>query len=215
MPLDIARLDPARTVLLVIDMQNDFLQPGAPLESAAGRAMIPTLNIAIESCRTAGIPVLFTTHVHRRTGADMGAFARLYPPVATRSALIDGTPGVDIHPDVARLDTDELIKKHRYSAFFDTDLDTLLRGMDTSTVVVAGVTTEDCVQSTARDAMFRNFDTVVLSDACATYDHPDLGYGAMTADQVHTASLVVLAQSTAHVTTVQQFTSRLPVAHPA
>lgn len=215
MPLDIAPPDPARTVLLVIDMQNDFLLPGAPLESAAGRAMIPTLNLAIESCRAAGIPVVFTAHMHRRTGTDMGAFAQLYPPVAARAALIAGTPGVEIHPGLARLDTDELIEKHRYSAFFDTDLDTLLRGMDIRTVVVAGVTTEDCVQATARDSMFRNFDTVVLSDACATYDHPDLGYGAMTADQVHTAALVVLAQSTAHVMTVQQFTSRLPVTYTA
>ena len=211
MALSTTPLDPARTVLLVIDMQNDFLLPGAPLESPAGRAMIPTVNRAIESCRAAGIPVMFTAHAHRRSGTDMGAFARLYPPVAARAALIDGTPGTEIHAALARLATDELIKKHRYSAFFDTDLDTVLRGLDTRTVVVAGVTTEDCVQATARDAMFRNFDTVVLSDACATYDHPDLGYGAMTAEQVHGASLVVLAQSTAHVMTVQQFASRLPL----
>jgi len=73
--------------------------------------------------------------------------------------------------------------------------------------LAADVTTEDCVHATVRDAMFRDFRTAVLSDACAPYDHPDLGHGAMSAAEVHAATLVVLAQSTSDVLTSAEFTA--------
>lgn len=195
----IDKLDPTRTALLVIDMQHDFLAPGAPLETRAGREMIPTLNEMIRFSRDQQIPVIFTAHVHHEDGSDMGLYADLYPPIAARAALIDGTPGAEVYADVDKLPSDRLIKKHRYSAFHATDLEMILRGLGVTDVVVTGVTTEDCVHATARDAMFRNFRTAVVSDATGTYDHPDLGFGAMSAEQVHQATLVVLAQSTAAI----------------
>ncbi|WP_167471300.1 cysteine hydrolase family protein [Nocardia arthritidis] len=210
MPYRIDTIDPSSTALLVIDMQNDFLTPGAALETPLGRAMIPRLNNVIALCRDRGIPVIFTAHVHRADGTDMGIFAKLYPMIADRSALIDGTPGVEIASSIAREPGDQLIKKHRYSAFYGTDLDLILRGRGIRTVVFTGVTVEDCVHATARDAMFRNYDTVVLADVTATYDHADLGYGAMKAEEVHRASLVVLAQSTSSVLTAAEFEKALP-----
>ena len=198
-------LDAGRTALLVIDMQHDFLAPGAPLESPAGREMIPTLNEMIRFSRERQIPVIFTAHVHDRDGADMGLYADLYPPIASGAALIAGTPGAEIYSEVDKLSSDRLIRKHRYSAFHATDLDMVLRGLGVSDVVVTGVTTEDCVHATARDAMFRNYRTSVVSDATGTYDHPDLGFGAMSAAQVHQATLVVLAQSTAAVIDSNEF----------
>ncbi|WP_190814082.1 isochorismatase family cysteine hydrolase [Saccharopolyspora pogona] len=205
MGYQIDTLDPTRTALLVIDMQHDFLAPGAPLETRAGREMIPTLNEMIRFSRERQIPVIFTAHVHGEDGADMGLYADLYPPIEARSALIDGTPGAEIYADVDKLPNERLIRKHRYSAFHATDLDLILRGMGVTHVVVTGVTTEDCVHATARDAMFRNYRTAVVSDATATYDHPDLGFGAMSAAQVHQATLVVLAQSTAAVIRSDEF----------
>lgn len=201
----LSTVDPARTALVVIDMQHDFLAPGAPLESPAGRAMIPVLNDTVRFCRDAGIPVFFTAHVHRPDGSDMGRFADLYPPIAQGQALIEGTPGAALYSEVDRRPDEPLIPKHRYSAFFGTDFEMQLRGRGVDTLVATGVTTEDCVHATIRDAMFRDFRTAVLSDACATYDHPDLGHGAMSAAEVHAATLVVLAQSTADVLTSAEF----------
>ena len=198
-------LDPARTALVAIDLQHDFLAPGAPLESPDGRAMVPSLNRTVQSCRDLGIAVFFTAHVHRPDGTDMGRFADLYPPIAQRQALIEGTAGAALYAEVDRRPDEPLITKHRYSAFYGTDFETQLRGRGIDTLIAAGVTTEDCVHATIRDAMFRDFRTGVLSDACATYDHPDLGHGAMSATEVHAATLVVLAQSTADVLTSAEF----------
>ena len=89
-----------------------------------------------------------------------------------RAALVDGTPGVDIYPELAPAAGEHVIKKHRYSGFFGTDLDIILREWGVDTVIISGTTTENCCHATARDAMFRNYRVVFLSDATATYDYP-------------------------------------------
>jgi ureidoacrylate peracid hydrolase len=139
----------------------------------------------------------------------MGLYDDLYPPIADRSSLVDGTPGVEIFKDLAPLPGEHVIKKHRYSGFFATDLDIILREWGITTVVVSGTTTENCCHATARDAMFRNYQVVFLSDATGTFDYPDVGQGAMSAEEVHRATLTVLAFSTAHVMTADEFVARV------
>jgi nicotinamidase-related amidase len=116
--------------------------------------------------------------------------------------LVDGTPGVDIYPELAPALGEHIIKKHRYSGFFGTDLDIILREWGVDTVIISGTTTENCCHATARDAMFFNCRVVFLSDATATYDYPDRGFGSMPNAAVHHATLVILAASTAHVMSV-------------
>jgi nicotinamidase-related amidase len=204
MPYQIDRIDPAKTVMIVVDMQNDFVAEGAKLRSAQAAAMVPRLAATLKFCRENGIRIIYTTHVHRRDGSDMGLYDDLYGPVADRSSLVDGTPGVDIFPDLAPAAGEHLIKKHRYSAFIGTDLDLILREWGIETVIVSGTTTENCCHATARDAMFRNYKVAFLSDATGTFDYPDVGQGAMSAAEVHKATLIVLAFSTAHVMTVDE-----------
>jgi biuret amidohydrolase len=203
--MQINTIDPARTVIIVVDMQNDFVAAGAPIETPAARAVVPKLAETLRICRDAGIRVIYTAHVHRHDGCDMGLFAEIHPPIAKRDALVDGTPGVNIYPELAPAPGEHVIKKHRYSAFFGTDLDIILRGYGTDTVIISGTTTENCCHATARDAMFRNYRVVFLSDATATYDYPDRGFGPMANADVHHATLVVLAASTAHVMPVANF----------
>jgi len=207
--MQINDIDPAKTAMIVVDMQNDFVAAGAPMETPAARAMVPRLAEALRLCRDAGVRVIYTAHVHRRDGCDMGLFDDLHPPIAARASLVDGTPGVEIYPDLTPALGEHVIKKHRYSGFFGTDLDIILREWGVDTVIVSGTTTENCCQATARDAMFRNYRVLFLSDATATYDYPDRGFGPMPNEEVHRATLVILAASTAHVMSVNDLAARL------
>ena len=202
-------LDPRRTAMIVVDMENDFVDKNAPLETPAAREMVPKLAEALSACRSAGINVIFTTHVHRRDGSDLGLFS-FSPMIAEGRALAEGTRGVEIYAALAPLPGEHVIEKHRFSGFFGTDLDMILRGWHVDTVIIAGTTTENCCHATARDALFRDYKVVFLSDATATFDYPDLGFGEMAAADVHRAALVILAASTAHVMSVEDMKSRLP-----
>ena len=203
------KIEPSKTAIIVVDMQNDFVAEGAMLRSAQAAAMVPKLASALDFCRENGIKVIYTAHAHRKDGSDMGMYDDLYPPIANRASLVDGTKGVEIFGELAPATGEHVIKKHRYSAFFATDLDMILRGMGITTVVVSGTTTENCCHATARDALFHDYKVVFLSDATGTFDYPDVGQGAMSADEVHKATLTILAFSTADVMTVDEFKSRV------
>ena len=199
MPQQIESIDPARAVLIVVDMENDFVKPGASFEVPAGREILPRLKKLITFCRERGIDIIYTTHAHRPDGTDMGRFADIYPAIADGSGLKDGTKGIEIYSEIAPEPGEIIIKKHRYSAFFGTELDIILRGLNTDTVIITGVTTENCCHATARDAMFRDYRVAFLSDCTATLAYPDLGYGELSGEELHRSSLVALAFSTAHV----------------
>jgi len=191
--MHIDAIDPKKTAMIVVDMQNDFVASGAAMETPAARYIIPQLAKALRICREAGIKIIYTAHVHRSDGCDMGLFDDMHPPIANREALVDGTPGVEIYPELAPAAGEHVIKKHRYSGFFGTDLDIILREWGIDTVIISGTTTENCCQATARDAMFRNYR----------------GFGAMSNADVHHATLVILAASTAHVMSVQDMRKRI------
>ena len=93
-------IDPKKTAMIVVDMQNDFVAAGAAMETPAARAMAPRLAEALRICRAAQCKVIYTAHVHRRDGCDMGLFDDLHPPIANRAALVDGTDGVEIYPEL-------------------------------------------------------------------------------------------------------------------
>ena len=149
--------------------------------------------------------------MHRRNGCDLGLLGHA-PAIARRDALVAGSTGAAIFPEIAPHDGEIVIKKHRFSAFYGTDLEIILRGLGVTTVVITGVTTENCCHATARDAFFRDFQVVFLADATATSDYPDLGYGSMSADEVHRATLVILARDTADVITTDTFIDRVTAA---
>jgi hypothetical protein len=110
-------IDAKKTAMIVVDMQNDFVAAGAAMETPAARAVVPKLAEALSIRRDAQIKVIYTAHVHRRDVCDMGLFDDMHPPIANRAALVDGTPGVDIYPELAPAPGEHVIKKHRYSGF--------------------------------------------------------------------------------------------------
>lgn len=199
----------SRSAVLVIDMQNDFVAEGAPLEFPAGREIVPGIRQVVDRCRTAGMPIVYTAHVHRPDGTDLGLQGDLYPPVGRGEALVDGSPGAEIYSELAPEAGDLVVKKHRYSAFYGTDLDVLLRGFGVDTLLLTGMTTECCVLSTARGALELGYRTIVLADACASCDYPDLGYGSMSAQDMHAAALRIMALTSSQVMGIDECLSRV------
>jgi nicotinamidase-related amidase len=197
-------MNPQRTALLVIDMTNDFLRQGAPLEAKAGRAMVPQVRKLIEFCRSQQIPVIYTTHVHRVDGSDMGRMADLFPIIRQGVALKAGTEGVEIYHDLKPRPGEPVIEKHRYSAFYNTDLEILLRNKQVDTLIISGVATNVCCESTAREAMFRDFKVIFLSDCNATYDLPDLGFGSISDQEIQKVVLTNIAMHIGQVMTSEQ-----------
>jgi biuret amidohydrolase len=195
----VTSIDAARSAVLVIDMQNDFVAEGAPLEFVDGRRIVPAIQSVIDAGRKRGMPVIYTAHVHRRGGTDLGLHGELYPPVGAGQALVDGETGADIYPELAPRGGELVVKKHRYSAFYGTDLDVILRGYGIDTLLLTGMTTECCVLSTARGALELGYKTLVVADACASCDYPDLGYGAMSSQEMHTAALRIMALTSSDV----------------
>ncbi len=209
-------VDPSSTAFLVVDMTNDFLDPGAPQECPAGREIVAGLSRLAEECRRVGIPVIYTSHMHRPDGSDMGrrgdVFKHLVDEAGRPVNLIEGTRGVEVVDDLAPAPGEIVIRKSRYSAFFNTDLDTVLRHRGTRTVIIGGVATNICCESTARDAMFRDYQVIFLSDGNATMDIEDLGWGPIDHEEIQRVVLSGIAASFGEVACVEEVIDRVRAA---
>ncbi|MBZ9566367.1 isochorismatase family protein [Modicisalibacter tunisiensis] len=200
---------PERTALLVIDMENDFVHPEAPMCVPMATDAVPNIRKLIDKCRESGAAVIYTTHVHGRGRGDMGLMSSFWPPINDQEALVDNTPGIEIYPDLEPQDGELVIKKHRYSAFYNTDLEIQLRNRGIDTLIITGTVTNMCCESTARDAQFRDYKVIFVSDATGTMDHPDLGAGAMSAEEVQKATLTSLSFCIAEVASTGDVLERL------
>ncbi len=152
-----------KKAILVIDMQRDFIDQGAPIECPGGREIIPSIQQLLNLARQKGLPVIYTQEAHRAQGVDFGRELDGEEPVH----CVEGTLGVEIVPDLAPQPGDFLIVKRRYSAFFATDLDVLLRGLGVDTLVLTGVATDVCVRATAQDAQQLNYWVIVPEECMA------------------------------------------------
>lgn len=157
------RIDPTCTAVVVIDMQRDFLDPGAPIATPGGLELIPRINRLTARARALGMPVIFTQEMHRADKSDFGIELEFEPP-----HCLEGTPGMDLAEqlDVAPGDY-RILNKRRYDAFLGTDLDTLLRSLRIESLLVAGVCTDICVASTVQHARNLDFRCYVLRDCVA------------------------------------------------
>lgn len=159
------------TALINIDMQNGYLEPDGSL-ARAGRALLEPEamlreDIALlEEARRRGMPVIHTAHVHRPGYLDASPFVReLFAPV---DGIIAGTADGEFVEAVAPREGEPVVFKNRYDAFLYTDLEVLLRALRVDRIVIAGLVTHGCVESTARAADMRDFDVTVAVDAVTT-----------------------------------------------
>ena len=189
----------ARAAFLVVDMQRIFLQPASPLCVPGGLALIPALNALAAQCRRLKVPVLYSATVHARDGADLGLLSEGLPPWRAAAPFLTDPEWQALHPDVERQGPDPFFAKTRYSVFYGTGLQDWLAAHDKDILIIGGVATIACCAATARDAYFRDIRPIVLSDACATYGLPDMGYGAYDPQQTHRMVLADLARHCARV----------------
>lgn len=201
---------PQKTALIVVDMQNGFLKPGALLEIPRGRAMVPKLNKLISACREKGIRVIFLQQMHRQDGSDMGLMAEFIPGLAVKKSLIEGTLDAEIYDELKRQKGDIVVVKRTFSGFYGTDLELILRVNGIDTVIISGVATHTCCEATARDARLRNFKVIFLSDGTATFDQlPDMGWGTMSGDDVQKHVLTIMALRHAEVLSIDAVMGRI------
>ena len=176
---------PARTALLIIDVQEDFVSPtGAAakwgVDLAIFDAPIARLEKLIAAARGAGATAVFVRVVTREetdTAALKNLHARKGRPPASIALCRAGTTGADYYR-LRPAPGDWEIEKPLYSSFVGTDLDQRLRAAGIDTLVVAGFTSDCCVDCTVRDAFHRNYDVFVVADACAAYEE-SLHIGAL------------------------------------
>ena len=177
-------MDLARGAVLVIDMQNDFAAQGGIFGRAGvdlspiQQAVAPTRRV-VRAARNAGVPIVYLKHGHRADMSDLGdpdsphgrrqerlsIGATVTAPDGRASRiLIDDTWNTEILPALAPKPGDTVVRKHRYSGFYETELDARLRELGARYLIVTGCTTSVCVESTIRDAMFRDYVCLLLED---------------------------------------------------
>ncbi len=159
-----------KQALIVIDMQNGFLNPESPLCIRGARATVPACARVIASCRRKKIPVIFVNRAYRADGSDVELTRRRIWAEGGKP-LTPGSRGpisVENPPEFGRCGEDYEIIKPRFSAFFQTSLDLLLRRLGVETVVLTGTTTPNCIRTTCYDALSLDYRVLVLEDCCSS-----------------------------------------------
>ena len=172
--------DFTKAALLILDMQEYFLDPASHAFVPSAPAIVPVIERLAGALRAAGRPVIATRHVN--TPRDAGMLGQWW-----NDLVVPGSPAARLEPRLEKLAT-RVIDKGRYDAFHGTDLAVLLEVEGARQVVVSGVMTHLCVETTARAAFVRDYAVFVPVDATATYNR-----------ELHRASLLTLAHGVAAV----------------
>jgi nicotinamidase-related amidase len=148
----------SRRALVVIDMINDHLKPGSLLEVPRAREVVPALKKRIDDARAAGVPIVYVIDEHEADDPDLDAWG---------THAVKGTTGNDVWDELAPQSGDRIVKKPSYSAFYESNLTSLLDEMKIDTLVLTGCLTEIGIMATATDAMQQGFVVEVPADTQA------------------------------------------------
>ena len=193
-------LDPARSALVVVDMQTAFLKPGLPSEVPEAREIVPNINRLAAAFRAAGGSVVwvyttFDDDIFTEWSSFLGGTCNLEMAQRIVGQLKEGAEGHSLWPAMDVEDGDMWVVKRRFSAFIQgsSDIEDRLRAKGIDTLAVTGTLTNVCCEATARDAMMRNFNVIMVSDGNATYT-----------DAIHNASLTSMSVSFADIMTTDE-----------
>lgn len=161
----------SRTALIVVDMVKDFTQPDGAVFYPENRQVLPRIVEAVNRCRTHGVLIIYMRHSYRRGKVEKN-LAHMRP------CCMEGTGGDELDPLLpVDEETDYVIKKRRFSAFFGTDLEMVLRENGVENLIIVGTKTNCCIRATVTDAHYLGYEPIVLRDCVAT--------NSDTVNQVH------------------------------
>jgi len=213
------KIDPSRAALIVIDVQNDFCAIGGMMSEEGfdvsdAQKMAERLPALISAARASGVLVVFVRNIYSTKAsfapAGVNKPANIYlsdswleqasrtrkGSYTRREVCTEGSWEGDFYGDVRPLPGDPVVTKHRYSAFHNTDLDSILRSHGIRTIVLTGVATNVCVETTAREGFVRDYYVVLTADGTATYSAED-----------HNATLRNIDRFFGEVTTIENLRS--------
>ncbi len=149
------------TALIIVDMVKDFTDPDGLVYYPQNREILPKIAQVLEKCREKGKLVIFLQHCNRAGKPDEKAGSM-------RPNCLEGTSGIEIDPMLKVDEKDYVIRKRRYSGFFGTDLDLVLRENHIKNTVIVGTKTNCCIRATVTDAFYLNYNPIVIRECVAT-----------------------------------------------
>ncbi len=175
-------IDSEKTCLIVVDMLNDFVREGGALVVPDAKELIAPQQMLLERAREEGIKIVYLADHHL---PDDDEFSK-WPPHAIR-----GTEGAEVIDELRPEEEDRLIPKRRYSGFFGTELDLILRENDIENVILVGVLTDICVMYTSADASARGYNVTVVEDATASVTKERHQFALNHMKEVHGTTLMI------------------------
>ena len=150
--------------LLIIDMQNDFVLPGAPACINGAHKTVPFIKKILEYFRADNLPVFYAIREYRADGSDIEAFRR-QGFLTNQKYVLPGTHGSEIVEEIKPIEGEYVIVKNRFSAFMHTELDLILRRLDVKDLVICGTQYPNCIRTTVYDAVAYGYEVTVIIDA--------------------------------------------------
>jgi biuret amidohydrolase len=193
---------PKQMALVNVDMQNCFVA-GSPISATDGLAVLERINRLSAVCRDADILVIHTRFVLRPDGSNIGVLSETSPP-AKEGILNKGSESAALHPSLLIEAKDIVLDKPRFGAFHGTDLEMILRSRGIDSIIITGIATNVCCETTAREAMVRDFHVFFLSDGTATAK-----MGNASAAELQKASLATLGFLFAQVLSVNEMIQKI------
>lgn len=180
--------------LLIIDMQKDFLLPGKTLCVDGALPTVPQIKKLLDYARKNGWAVIHVIREHDKNGINADKPRQFLFKDSGKGFCVTGTEGAKIIDDLKPLGNEIIVKKTRNSAFFGTNLDSILRRLEIKNVVISGTQYPNCIRGTAADAMSYDYDVTVVTDCCSAktaeiananiFDMKNMGIACKTFDEL-------------------------------
>ncbi|HQO99454.1 MAG TPA: cysteine hydrolase [Caldisericia bacterium] len=186
-------VDFKRSVLLIVDMEYGFLDSKSPLFVNLGFEIVTNIKKILNIYREKKLPIIFVKREHRKSGIDIDK-TRVEIFKKSKGLILENDKSSEIIDDLKPLKDEIIVIKRRWSSFFGTELDILLRRLNIKNLIVTGIQTPNCIRATVYDALSLDYNVIVISDATASkseeiqknnlFDIENLGVDILTTDEL-------------------------------